>query len=444
MLIKQLLKITLLSSLFSMRYTSTGLREIYNPNALEIGIYSGAGYNFCKDLKEDSQPDRELPISALPANLNAVLPQVITKRVSFVLLGLLENHDDGTTYNVCFHRVLREWRRGSVGFDEHNVEANLQMGIFNGYAVSALGGNEAITFDRLAVQNVNLHPGAVFGGMSVDAYSPNNARFTVDDSKPFSSFWTVALSEDHRNAYIAFVVLVHNQEIEEKIKEELKKTNNDIEQALRAVDYTTFSQDEKTAFEGIIAVASNLTEAVQQEERPANAGAAAAAESEKKEEHALFSLETPSEQAAETPSQQAARLASISSALKAFEGKSQRAEHEETSSDFLLATQLQEEEDKSGLAAAAAASAPIKVTPKRAAEKTRPLTAKEIREANARAAHAKTRLQEEEERKLGLAAAAAASAPIKVTPKRADEKTRPLTAKEIREANARAAHAKKS
>ncbi len=336
MSIKKILKITLLFA-FSMQYLSAaGAREIYNPNGLEVGIYSPNVYNFCKEVKEDGKPDRHLPLTSLPGNLNAALPANIAKRVSFVLLGPLETNDAGTTYNVCFHRILREWRRGSHGFNPNNVQANLEMGIFDGYAVSALVGAEAIPFNRLAAQNVNLHS---TNDPLVNAYSPNNAHFTVDKRKPFSSFWTVALSPDNRNAYIAFVVLVHDGNLEKEIKQNLSAMQNHIGAALTETSAIfKFSPEDKAAFEKVTALAFDAVEDEQQEAFASSAAAGGAG------------------------------LVKASSSFAAHQSAAHEPEQKEfLDADFLLATRLQEEERRASLPIASAAA----VEQKRATKEAR-------------------------------------------------------------------------
>ena len=199
--------------------TLLSMREVYNPHGIQIGIYSGAGYNFLKDLRENSG-DKKLSVNSLPKELITLIPAGAEIKNYLILLGSPESKAAESVYNIAYHPTVRGWLEHNPAVNLHNFSLPVAMGIFHPQGVAHVNSAEGIAFNRLSDQQVIIHPGAeVAPGYIADAYSPNNARFQIDPKNTVSNFWTMAVSPDKKQVYTAYVILVQNDLLEKEIEE---------------------------------------------------------------------------------------------------------------------------------------------------------------------------------------------------------------------------------
>ena len=206
---------------FAASYSLTllSMREVYNPHAIQIGIYNGAGYNFLKDMQENAG-DKKLSIHSLPKEMVALLPAGAQIKNYLIVLGSPESKPAAALYNIAYHPTVRGWLEHNPAINLHNFSLPVAMGIFHPQGVTHVNLAEGIAFNGLSEQQVIIHPGAeVAPGYIADAYSPNNARFQIDPKNSVSSFWTMAISPDKKQVYTAYVILVQNDLLEKEIEE---------------------------------------------------------------------------------------------------------------------------------------------------------------------------------------------------------------------------------
>ena len=80
------------------------------------------------------------------------------------------------------------------------------MGLFEPNGVQQDVSNP-IAFNRFNPEQVIIHGKGVY-------YSPNNAAFRISD-RQIASFWTSAVSADHKKIIVTFDIIINNPELQE-------------------------------------------------------------------------------------------------------------------------------------------------------------------------------------------------------------------------------------
>ncbi len=202
--------------LISYSLTLLSMREYYNPHAIQIGIYNGAGYNFLTDVRGNIG-DENLSVDSLPQEIRDLIPAGAEIKNYLILLGAPETKSSDSVYNIAYHPTVKGWFKKNPAIDSHNFSVPIAMGIFEPQGVAHVNSAEGIAFNGLSAQQVIIHPGVQYGTTVVDAYSPNNARFQINPKNKISSFWTMAISPDKKQIYTAYVILVQDDLLEKEI-----------------------------------------------------------------------------------------------------------------------------------------------------------------------------------------------------------------------------------
>ncbi|MFT4554141.1 MAG: hypothetical protein ACI9S8_002787 [Chlamydiales bacterium] len=107
-------------------------------------------------------------------------------------------------YNALFH----VW-----ALDDYAPPINVKMGVFDPSGVQPSPA-ASIAFEVLADTQVNLHPDG--NNVHAAAWSPNNARFSLEAGRVYHSYWAVA--HHGERTVITYQVLVSSEASEEMLK----------------------------------------------------------------------------------------------------------------------------------------------------------------------------------------------------------------------------------
>ena len=165
-----------------------------------IGQY-GNPYNLCSPLifiENDSHALQNVPLA---------LTDIVNKKsipgsdIDFftIVWGEPEEKSISRMYNVVFHQVVRDWLRDKSDIEPGNFSVTIDMGLFAPQGVTGI----SIAVDSVKKEQVIIHP----GGNGMHAFSPNNARFEVDQNRKIVSFWSVAFSPDSSRVMIIYNVM---------------------------------------------------------------------------------------------------------------------------------------------------------------------------------------------------------------------------------------------
>jgi hypothetical protein len=196
-----------------------------------IGDYA-AEYNFKKRLAL-IQFDPKNIYSYLPKELAYALAQLLNIqeselnqalsklqiRFNSIILGTVLNpvlDSPDKSYNMVYHfwgGLRHKTAENIVNF----YEENMHMGLFEPVGIKP----KDLIFNNFGIYNVNWH--------APEHISPNNARFYVDTSKNWSSFWAIAISPDKTEISITYFLLANNTESENLIANILDTSKNIIE-----------------------------------------------------------------------------------------------------------------------------------------------------------------------------------------------------------------------
>lgn len=157
-------------------------------------------------------------------NAPNIIKQLIPERITDLSFNLIINDTEPKTYNLVFHEWAGTWQPQKL------FNIMMPMGIFAAQGVQPAD-SSSISFNQISPQQVWVHN----GGEST-SNSPNNARFLVPPGHNISSFWSVAISPNQKNAVVTFHILANTNiaknYIENALKSDQTKTLRDFLQAL--------------------------------------------------------------------------------------------------------------------------------------------------------------------------------------------------------------------
>ena len=105
---------------------------------------------------------------------------------------------DNIIYNTIFHGVLSYWRSKLQPPKRGDFNINQEMGLFTLPSGGISNASEGIPINNISQVNIHYHDWS---------YSPNNARFTIDDSRKVVAFWIVGLLNDIAKISLSFHVV---------------------------------------------------------------------------------------------------------------------------------------------------------------------------------------------------------------------------------------------
>jgi hypothetical protein len=170
----------------------------FNPvlDHLGVGIYNPSQYKMLRELCR-FQVDSGQMMQSLPEKVRKELLSKIPKNVSIEsnILVLRKPDRMGQVYNIVFHPYAKKWFSSNPHGPKLDFTYNVNMGLFDGYGIKEVGGNERISLNRFVVQSVNPHGGYKSGNdILYTHYSPDNAKFLVEKDKTVSTFLAIAIS----------------------------------------------------------------------------------------------------------------------------------------------------------------------------------------------------------------------------------------------------------
>ena len=122
-------------------------------------------------------------------------------------LELLTYNGDGAgnrVYNALFH----VW-----ALDDYAPPISVRMGVFGASGVQA-SPDASIAFESLVDTQVNLHPDG--NDVNFAAWSPNNAKFSLEGGRTYHSYWAAAQYGDR--TIITYQVLASSEAAEEMLR----------------------------------------------------------------------------------------------------------------------------------------------------------------------------------------------------------------------------------
>lgn len=164
------------------------------PRSPIIGFYDPAGYKVRKPLAI---------IKLTPELFKHIVTNEVSGQVSDIADSNLEVYLDiwgpfisgdlpaETINNIAFHEILSKWTRIS------RPNLNILGGLFEPSGVTIAGVRDSIPEGTLGEFNVNYHD---------DCWSPNNARFKLNDGRNIVSFWLIGRYETHAVATLNLII----------------------------------------------------------------------------------------------------------------------------------------------------------------------------------------------------------------------------------------------